>query len=199
MSRTSEWSSRIISYISRSTNNFSGDLLLLAIASPKLSSTATLPVVTSAKHWSLRCSNPSNIWSQTFLSAANNNLTYYHKIVKCWFFPNLLRLLEKTYSNPHKMNPIPNFKFQNFPLHLLDIIFAKFFHSQLAKTFFQNRRTGIPVAAIYKLKEWEKKATEELRKHCFNRKLMRHVYKNLHNTTMKFNNKNTRNFLYRQQ
>ena len=74
-SHTSEWSSCIISYMSRSTNNFSGDLLLLAIASPKLSSIETLFVVTSAKHCSLSESKPSNIWSQTFLSPANNNFT----------------------------------------------------------------------------------------------------------------------------
>lgn len=74
-SHTSECSSCIISYMSKSTNNFSGDLLLLAIASPKLSSIETLFVVTSAKHCSLSESKPSNIWSQTFLSPANNNLT----------------------------------------------------------------------------------------------------------------------------
>jgi len=72
---TSAWISCNISYMSKSTNNFSGDLLLLAIASPKLSSMEILFVVTSAKHWSLSESNPSNIWSQTFRSAANNNLT----------------------------------------------------------------------------------------------------------------------------
>lgn len=80
--------------------------------------------------------------------------------------PNIFQLkeeLKKTYRNPHKVNPIANFKFKNFPLHLLNIIFTKFFHSQLAKTFFQNRRTCIPMAAIYKLNEWEKKAIDELK------------------------------------
>lgn len=69
--------------MSRSTNNFSGDLLLLAIASPKLSSTDTLFIVTSPKHWSLIASIPSKIWLQILRSAENNNLTCfkYNKIV----------------------------------------------------------------------------------------------------------------------
>ena len=75
---TSPWSSRIISYMSRSTNNFSGDLLLLAIASPKLSRVATLLAVTSAKHCSLRLlSTSSKISSQIFLSPANSSLTWF--------------------------------------------------------------------------------------------------------------------------
>lgn len=72
---TSDWSSLIISYISKSTNNFSGDLLLLAIASPKLRSMDTLFAVTSAKHWSLREWTPSSIWSQIFLSPAKSSFT----------------------------------------------------------------------------------------------------------------------------
>jgi len=47
---TSEWISCNISYMSKSTNKFSGDLLLLAIASPKQSNMEILFVVTSAKH-----------------------------------------------------------------------------------------------------------------------------------------------------
>jgi len=79
---TSGWSSLMISYMSRRTNNFSGDLLLFAIASPKLRSIATLLAVTSAKHWDFRESTPSNIWSQIFFSPEISNLIYSRKVRK---------------------------------------------------------------------------------------------------------------------
>lgn len=143
---TSEWSSRIISYMSSSTNNFSGDLLLFAIASPKLSSTETLLVVTSEKHWSLRESKPLNTksWSQTFRSPANSNLTCSSIIRYCWQMLNIPEKSEGPYSNAHEVNPISNFGLQNFPLHLLYILFAKFFNPQFAKAFFQNWRSNLP-------------------------------------------------------
>ena len=128
--------------MSKRTNNFSGDLLLLAIASPKLRSTATLFAVTSAKHWSLRESTPSNIWPQTFFSPENSNLTCYKHDEMAGLRENTyththththtnnpIQFLVNPYSNPHEMNPISNLSLQNFPLHLLDIIFSKFFHT----------------------------------------------------------------------
>lgn len=72
---TSGWSSCITSYMSSNTNNFSGDLLLLATASPKLRRVTTLFAVSSAKHWSLLKLTPSKIWSQIFLSPASSSLT----------------------------------------------------------------------------------------------------------------------------
>lgn len=72
---TSGWTSFIISYMSRRTNNFSGDLLLLAMASPKLKSKETLVEVASAKHWSMKDFIPSKTSSDTFLSAANSSFT----------------------------------------------------------------------------------------------------------------------------
>lgn len=149
-SHTSEWSSCIISYMSRSTNNFSGDLLLLAIASPKLSSIETLFFVTSAKHCSLSESKPSNIWSQTFLSPANNNFTCSciitflkepKKIMKRRKIPSILL---SSYCYTHEMNPVSNFSFQDLPLQLLNIIFVEFFNSKFLKALFQYIRTGIP-------------------------------------------------------
>ncbi len=61
--------------MSSSTNSFSGDFLLLAIASPKLRSMCTLESVTSAKHFSRCGSRWYHIWSQSFLSAANKSFT----------------------------------------------------------------------------------------------------------------------------
>lgn len=65
----------MVSYMSSSTNSFSGDFLLLAIASPKLRSMCTLESVTSAKHFSRCGSRWYHIWSQSFLSAANKSFT----------------------------------------------------------------------------------------------------------------------------
>lgn len=127
---TSDWSSLIISYMSKRTNNFSGDLLLLAIASPKLRSTDTLFVVTSAKHWSLRISAPSNIWLHTFFSAAKSSLTCFTHYLNSWKNKNTTRSASsKPYSNPHVMYPIPNLSLQNLPLHFLNIIFSKSLHT----------------------------------------------------------------------
>lgn len=72
---TSAWSSHIISYMSSSTNSFSGDLLLIAIASPKLSSVAKLFLVIWAKHLSLKDWLHSKTWSQSWRSAAKRSLT----------------------------------------------------------------------------------------------------------------------------
>lgn len=114
---TSELSSCIISYMSKSTNNFSGDLLLLAIASPKLSNIDTLLVVTSAKHWSLSDSKPSNIWSQTFLSPANSNFTCLSiTTIQMPRHETTEQIQQSTYSYTHEMNPISNFGLQNLPL-----------------------------------------------------------------------------------
>lgn len=62
-------------YMSKNTNNFSGDLLLLTIASPQLRSMEILLTVTCAKQCSLREWIPSNILSQTVLSPAKRSLT----------------------------------------------------------------------------------------------------------------------------
>lgn len=39
-------------------------------------------------------------------------------------------LIQCSYSNAHEMDPVSNFGLQNFPLHPLNILFAKFFNPQ---------------------------------------------------------------------
>jgi len=77
---TSGWRSCRVSYISSSTNSFSGDFLLFAMASPKLRSMWTLVSVTSAKHFSRCGSSWDHISSHNFCSPANNSFT-------CWKTP----------------------------------------------------------------------------------------------------------------
>ena len=49
---------------------------------------------------------------------------------------NLFKFQTSTYSNNHEMNPILDFGPQNLPLHLLNVLFAKFFNSQFLEAFF---------------------------------------------------------------
>ena len=61
--------------MSSRTNSFSGDRLLIAIASPKLSSVARLFFVIAAKHLSLKDWLHSKTWSQSCRSPAKRSLT----------------------------------------------------------------------------------------------------------------------------
>lgn len=129
LNNTSGWSSLIISYMSRRTNSFSGDLLLLATASPKLRSIATLLPVTSAKHWVFTESCPSNIWSQIFFSPTINNLICSNKLSDLWDRKRIDKKKKEIhihpYSNSHVMNPVSNLSLQNLPLHFLNIILTQ--------------------------------------------------------------------------
>lgn len=67
--------------MSSNTKSFSGDLLLLATASPKLRRVTTLFAVSSAKQWPLLKLTPSKTWSQICLSPASSNLTWLKIII----------------------------------------------------------------------------------------------------------------------
>lgn len=116
--------------MSKSTNNFSGDLLLLAIASPKLSSIDTLFVVTSAKHCSLSESKPSNIWSQTFLSPANNNFTCSY-IIACLNAILKKKIETKTKYQFYNLLTAIRMKWIQFPILASKISHCSFWTSSL--------------------------------------------------------------------
>jgi len=136
---TSVWSSHIISYMSSRTNSFSGDRLLIAIASPKLSSVAKLFFVIAAKHLSLKDWLHSKTWSQSWRSPAKRSLTYSKQRQmspdECY---TITEIWEEnfSYSNSHEMNPVSYFRFQNLPRHFLHFIFAQFFNTQVLQTWF---------------------------------------------------------------
>ena len=131
---TSGWSSIIISYISKITNTFSGDLLLIAIAYPKLRSIPKLIVVISAKDWSLNGSTPSSIWWQISFSAANNSFTCLNVnkstrislqsiSIKVYSYIMVFGS-EFLYRYSNVMDPIHNLGLEDVLIHSLNIIFA---------------------------------------------------------------------------
>jgi hypothetical protein len=67
--------------MSSRTNSFSGDLLLIAIASPKLSRVAKLFLVIAEKHLSLKDWLHSKTWSQSWRSPAKRSFTCFKQNV----------------------------------------------------------------------------------------------------------------------
>jgi hypothetical protein len=124
--------------MSSRTNSFSGDLLLIAIASPKLSRVAKLFLVIAEKHLSLKDWLHSKTWSQSWRSPAKRSFTCFKQNVSpkasCRLIASFSRSEKDPYSNSHEMNPIPYFRLQYLPRHFLHFIFTQFLDTQVLQT-----------------------------------------------------------------